>query len=151
MNLRKIKTILLFTSVLLLSCSDYKYEYEKGLRQFFSNELKIDKLNSNYYFLQVNDCNTCMGDYLNLEYLYNHQFKNLSLIIVGNSEKERVNDLIKLLKNKYKIYFSSKKSIYQYPTGIEKTLLVLAKNDKILNVLHIYDPQINELSKYLND
>ncbi len=151
MNLKKIKIVLLFASLLLLSCSDYKYEYEKGLRQYFSNELNISKLNSNYYFIQVNDCNTCMGDYLNLEYLYNHQFNNLSLVIVGNSEKESVNDLIKLLKNKYKIYYSSKKSIYNYPTGIEKTLLVLAKDDKIIKVLPISDTQINDLSKYLKN
>ena len=132
-----------------LSCQSYTYEYETGLREYFHNELNINNLNTNYYFIQVSNCNSCHGDKLNINYLINHNLENITIIIVGDSEKVDVVEGIKKLKQIYPVIIDQQKEIYQYQTGFSKTLLVLANNNKLINVLHINDTKINQLSNLL--
>ena len=52
--LNKIKLIFFIGLIITtLSCQSYTYEYETGLREYFHNELNINNLNTNYYFIQV--------------------------------------------------------------------------------------------------
>jgi len=147
-NFKKIK--LLITFILITSCTEYTYEYEDGLRLYFKDQFKISKFNSNYYIISINNCNTCLGQKLNLSYLNQHKIKYLTLIIVGKSERKEIIDLLNSLSKKYIILKDPDKNIYQYSTGLGKPLLIITKNNKLKLVKNINDTSIKKLKSYLN-
>ncbi len=109
----------------------------------------ITRLEGNYYFLLINDCEQCLGPVLNLDNLDKHTYKELTLIIIGTSSLPDINRYIEQLKNKYSVLRDSTKNIFRYSTGFSKPLLIKTKNNRVILALNIDDTKISRLSYYL--
>ena len=137
----------------LFGCFNVKYpeEYEKDLRKYMKKQFGITRLEGNYYFFLINDCEQCLGPVLNLRHLNEHSYKNLTLIIIGNSTIREINQNIEKIHDKYPVLTDPGQNIFRHSTGFSKSLLIKTRNNRIIFVKNINDTEIQKFDLYLQE
>ncbi len=141
----------LWISLVLVACTTKEYPYHKGVTNYLNTEHNIDIENCEnqiFYFLPINECTSCQETTLNIEMLKKiKKYHNLTIVIIDLNDDSKFNSDIENVNNR--LLFDQKSSIYKYPTGVAKPLLLHIKKGKIIYSLQVDDPKLKTAKDYI--
>jgi len=146
--------MLLILMISTFGCTKDKYAYFKGFSQYMMEEHKVElsKIDDSiFYILPLSDCSTCQSTLLNLELLnsINTEKDNIALVLVGTTNISTYQNLIKKITSTYMVYKDPESSIFSYPTGLAKPMILHIKNGKVIYHMEITDFHIEDAGRYL--